>query len=271
MKQTKAPSIDGEREEKGLARFEQIRHLGKGAAGIVNLIVNKKTGEQFALKTMYLQYLSEKERQSAECEVEFLRVITGPTIIKFYESFIENNEIQIIMEYAEGGSLAQLIQKHCITNKKFTEDEIMMYTAQITLSLLALHCKQILHRDIKTQNIFIKEGVLKLGDFGISKALATEDAMAQTKCGTPYFMPPEVCKGCPYDAKADVWAMGVIIYELVTLKKPFDSKTVEGIQDVIINNPVDPLPQGTSGSLQLLVNALLNKDKDKRPSIFDIA
>jgi NIMA (never in mitosis gene a)-related kinase len=53
--------------------------------------------------------------------------------------------------------------------------------------------------------------------------------MAQTKCGTPYFMPPEVCKGCPYDAKADVWAMGVIIYELITLKKPFDSKTVEGI------------------------------------------
>ena len=146
-----------------------------------------------------------------------------------------------------------------------------MYTAQITLSLLALHSKQILHRDIKTQNIFIKEGVLKLGDFGISKALASEDQMAQTKCGTPYFMPPEVCKGCPYDAKADVWALGVIIYELITLRKPFDSKTVEGIQDVIINKPVDPLPEGTSSNLQLLVNALLNKDKDKRPSIFDIA
>ena len=90
MKQNKQPTIAGEVEEKGKARFEQIRHLCKGAAGIVNLIRNKKTGEHFALKTMYLQYLSEKERKSAECEVEFLRVITGPTIIKFYESFIED-------------------------------------------------------------------------------------------------------------------------------------------------------------------------------------
>ena len=96
-------------EEKGLARFEMIRHLGKGAAGMVNLIRNKRTGEQFALKTMNLEYLSPKDKKSAECEVEFLRVITGPTIIKFHEAFKENQDIYIVMEYAEGGSLAQLI------------------------------------------------------------------------------------------------------------------------------------------------------------------
>lgn len=99
---------------------------------------------------MSMQYLSEKEKKSAECEVEFLRVITGPTIIKFFESFIENQDIYIVMEYAEGGSLAQLIQKASISGKKFSDDQILMYTAQITLSLLALHSKQILHRDIKT-------------------------------------------------------------------------------------------------------------------------
>ena len=99
---------------------------------------------------MNLTYLSEKDKKSAQCEVEFLRVITGPTIIKFFESFKENQEIYIVMEYAEGGSLAKLIQKHAMTGKNFTEDEILMYTAQITLSLLALHSKQILHRDIKT-------------------------------------------------------------------------------------------------------------------------
>ena len=107
------------------------------------------------------------------------------------------------------------------------------------------HFKQILHRDVKTLNIFIKEGVLKLGDFGISKALENEEDMAQTKCGTPYFMPPEVCKNFPYDAKADVWAMGVIIYELITLKKPFDCQNIRGLFDKIKNAPLDPLPNGT--------------------------
>ena len=106
-----------------------------------------------------------------------------------------------------------------------------MYTAQITLSLLALHSKQILHRDVKTLNIFIKEDVLKLGDFGISKALENEEDMAQTKCGTPYFMPPEVCKNFPYDAKADVWAMGVIIYELITLCLLYTSPSPRDVEE----------------------------------------
>ena len=110
-----------------------------------------------------------------------------------------------------------------------------MYTAQVTLSLLALHSKSILHRDVKTQNIFIKEGVLKLGDFGITKALNSEVDMAVTTCGTPYYMPPEVCNNFPYEFKADVWSMGVMIYELVTLQKPFESPTMNGLFEKIRN------------------------------------
>ena len=84
-------------------------------------------------------------------------------------------------------------------------------------------------------------------------------------------MPPEVCKNFPYDAKADVWAMGVIIYELITLKKPFDCQNIRGLFDKIKNAPLDPLPPDTNKDLQLLVKAVLNKDKEKRPSIFDVA
>lgn len=92
-----------------------------------------------------------------------------------------------------------------------------------------------------------------------------------TKCGTPYFMPPEVCQDKPYDAKADVWSLGVIVYELITLKKPFEGTDFHELFQAIIHNPLDPLHDDVSSDLQLLVKALLNKDKDRRSSIFDLA
>lgn len=95
----------------------------------MNLIKNRETGEKFALKTMNLAKLSDKDKKMAESEVEFLRVITGPTIIKFYESFIENGNICIVMEYAEGGSLADLIRQHVVKKQKFDTETILMYTA----------------------------------------------------------------------------------------------------------------------------------------------
>lgn len=84
-------------------------------------------------------------------------------------------------------------------------------------------------------------------------------------------MPPEVCQNAPYDAKADVWAMGVIVYELATLKKPFDGDNIQNLFHQIINTPIDILPEGTNSDIQLVVKALLNKDKDKRPTIFAVA
>ena len=140
------------------------------------------------------------------------------------------------------------------------------------MAVMAMHNKNILHRDIKTQNIFItKKGILKLGDFGISRELETMNAKAQTSCGTPYFMPPEVCLGKPYDSKADVWAVGVILYELVTLQKPFESDTINGVLHKIVKCAYDSLPEDTDPNLKMLVVALLNKDYNKRPSIFEVA
>lgn len=137
---------------------------------------------------------------------------------------------------------------------------------------MIMHAKNILHRDVKTQNIFIaKNGVLKLGDFGISRELESRDAKAGTSCGTPLFMPPEVCLGKPYDHKADVWAVGVILYELITLKKPFESETINGVLQQIVKASFEPLPQETSSDLKMLVVALLNKDYLKRPTIFEVA
>lgn len=101
-------------EEKWQVKYDKLHELGRGAAGVVQLIKKKDTKEKFALKTMNLAKLNDKDKKMAESEAEFLRVITGPTIIKFYESFIENQNIYIVMEYAEGGSLADLIRHHAV-------------------------------------------------------------------------------------------------------------------------------------------------------------
>ena len=103
----------------------------------------------------------------------------------------------------------------------------MRYLAEITVAVMFMHNKHILHRDIKCHNIFISaDGILKLGDFGISREIESTNAKLKTAAGTPYFMAPEVLKGIPYDSKADMWSVGVILYELITLKKPFDCDTV---------------------------------------------
>lgn len=134
-----------------------------------------------------------------------------------------------------------------------------------------MHNKHILHRDIKCHNIFIAaDGCLKLGDFGISREIESTNAKLKTAAGTPYYMAPEVLKGIPYDSKADMWSVGVILYELITLKKPFDCDTVTQVLKMICEVEHTPLPHGTDTNLRLLVNALLTKDHNYRPSVFEL-
>ena len=135
-----------------------------------------------------------------------------------------------------------------------------------------MHSKNILHRDLKNQNLFLTaDGTVKIGDFGISKELPTLSGLAKTACGTPYFMPPEVCKGEPYGEKADIWAIGCILYELVFLKKPFDSDTLQGVFDKIINKPLDPFYEEVDSNIKMLIVAMLDKDPSRRPSIWELA
>ena len=176
------------------------------------------------------------------------------------------------MEYCSKGNLDQLIQRRIQSGGNFSKDQILRTLAHIVMAVMAMHNKNILHRDIKTQNIFITEnGICKLGDFGISRKLNNSDAKAMTSCGTPYFMPPEVCLGKPYDGKADVWAIGVVLYELIMLKKPFRGEAVQNVLQQITKSTFEPLKVDVDSDLKMLVVALLNKDYNKRPSIFQVA
>ena len=124
----------------------------------------------------------------------------------------------------------------------FKEEVIWQWFLQLVCALKHIHDRKILHRDIKTANIFLHRPdprgfpVVKLGDFGISKALDQTSALAKSQVGTPYYMSPELCEAKPYSYKSDVWAVGVVLYELATLKQPFCSRTLPSVL------PPVPLP-----------------------------
>ena len=132
------------------------------------------------------------------------------------------------MDYADGGDLYKLIKNQ--KGVHFTEEQILDWFVQISLALKHIHDRKILHRDIKTQNIFLtSRKLIKLGDFGISKVLRGTMECARTAIGTPYYLSPEICENKPYNFKSDVWSLGCVLYELTTLRHAFDSDSIKGI------------------------------------------
>ena len=143
----------------------------------------------------------------------------------------------IIMEFCEHGDLAYHVRKKKAKNEQFSETEIMNWFVQLCLSLEYVHSRKILHRDLKTQNIFLtKDNTVKLGDFGISKVLECTQDHAMTVQGTPYYMSPEVCQNKPYTYQSDIWALGCILYELCTLKHAFHAENLLGLVFKIVQD-----------------------------------
>ena len=129
-----------------------------------------------------------------------------------------------------------------------------------------------LHRDIKSQNIFLTQNrrVLKLGDFGIARVLNSTIELAKTACGTPYYMSPEICDNQPYNAKSDVWSMGCLLYEVASLRCPFDAKDMRGLVIKILRGAYPPLPRGFSAELGDLVNRCLARQPARRPTVNEL-
>lgn len=131
------------------------------------------------------------------------------------------------MEFADEGDLYEKIVLHTKNNTKFTEEETWSIIIQITRGLKALHELKILHRDLKSANVFIfSNGAVKLGDMNVAKMSRN---MCKTQTGTPYYASPEVWKDLPYDKKSDIWSLGCVIYEAIALKPPFKANDMEGL------------------------------------------
>eukprot|EP01062_Namystynia_karyoxenos_P058876 TRINITY_DN50328_c0_g1_i1.p1 TRINITY_DN50328_c0_g1~~TRINITY_DN50328_c0_g1_i1.p1 ORF type:complete len:541 (+),score=193.87 TRINITY_DN50328_c0_g1_i1:88-1623(+) len=255
------------------ARYRRIKVVGKGSFGEAVLVRSRDDGKRYIAKTVDCQGMTEKDRQDVYREIKILANVNHPNIVRYKEHYEEGDMLWILMEYADGGDLGVRIkdQRKKATDAGpvyFEESLIMMWFLQICMAIKHLHDHHIVHRDLKTANIFLTtKNVVKIGDFGISTVLNNTVAVANTVCGTPYYFSPEICQNKPYNSKSDVWALGVVLYELASLRRPFNAKGLKELMRKIVRGEVDPLPPHYNPQLPQLVTKLLNVHQSMRPSV----
>lgn len=263
-----ASTFNGEEEK---LHYIPIRILGKGAFGEATLYRRTEDNSLVVWKEVDLNSLSEKTRRDVMNEISILSMLEHNNIIAYFNHFMDKNTLLIEMEYCNGGNLNdKIIQQR---GKLFSEEIVIWYLYQIASAVAYIHKAGVIHRDIKTLNIFLtKTNLMKLGDYGLAKKLGSEFSMAETCVGTPYYMSPELCQGAKYNYKSDIWAMGCVIFEVLTLKKTFDAtnplnlcvKIVQGNWTMDVDTDVY-----TSGLIQLVYECL-NQDPAKRPTADEI-
>ncbi|XP_063494473.1 serine/threonine-protein kinase Nek1 isoform X32 [Symphalangus syndactylus] len=252
-----------------MEKYVRLQKIGEGSFGKAILVKSTEDGRQYVIKEINISRMSSKEREESRREVAVLANMKHPNIVQYRESFEENGSLYIVMDYCEGGDLFKRInaQKGVL----FQEDQILDWFVQICLALKHVHDRKILHRDIKSQNIFLtKDGTVQLGDFGIARVLNSTVELARTCIGTPYYLSPEICENKPYNNKSDIWALGCVLYELCTLKHAFEAGSMKNLVLKIISGSFPPVSLHYSYDLRSLVSQLFKRNPRDRPSVNSI-
>ncbi|NXL63567.1 NEK5 kinase, partial [Chordeiles acutipennis] len=265
-------------------KYEIIKKIGEGSFGKIFLAKGKMDDGQCVIKEINLTKMPVKEKEASQKEVILLAKMKHANIVTFYASLQEKNKLYIVMEYCDGGDLMKRINmQHGVL---FDEDQILNWFVQISLGLKHIHDKKILHRDAKTQNIFLSNNgkVAKLGDFGIARQLNSTTELAHTCVGTPYYLSPEICENRPYNNKTDIWSLGCVLYELCALKHPviltvllllfplikFEGNSLHQLVLKICRGRFHPVSPNYSYDLRILISQLFKISPRDRPSISSI-
>ena len=253
------------------SKYKIIEQLGEGGFGKAYKVENKKDKNIYVMKKIPINTKNLEELKSIENEALILKEINSEYIVKYIESFIDNAQFNIVMEYCENKDLKSFINFHKDKEQLINEEVIYNIALDICSGIKAIHSKNLIHRDLKPENLFIsKDYKVKIGDFGISKKLINMN-YAQTQKGTFHYMAPEILNGQKYDKRIDIWALGCILYELFTLEFCFDYGNIAGL----INNII----KGNHGKIdtniyniewQNIIDSLLKVDYHERPDINEV-
>src|SRR3990172_3715242 len=223
-------------------RYTITARLGKGAMGVVYRATDSQTGKEVAVKVIAGDLAFDEEMlERFRREGEALRQLRHPNIVEFIDAFQHEEQSVIVMEYVSGGSLNDLIERGPLSIER---------TRQIALelcdALTRAHHLNAIHRDIKPENVLIAEdGTPKLTDFGMARLVRESRQLTGSgaRIGTPYYMSPEAWEGKPLDAQADIWSLGVVLFEMLSGQVPFVGDTLVAVMNKVLTAPLPDLKQ----------------------------
>ena len=247
--------------------FQIVKLIGKGTFGRVYKVKNTIDKRSYALKKIYVLRQKKYDNLGTLTELHILYHNKCPFLLQLIDCHYSYYDLNIITKFCVKGDLGKEIETRFKTLNYFLEDDIWKIFIQICYGIHYLHKNNIIHRDLKTANIFLeKDNNIRIGDFGISKILKQD--LTNTSMGTPLYLSPEVINRENYGLKTDLWALGCILYELAMLKYTFSSynmnslmKKINNCKYVKISNPI------YSSSIQNIVDLLIVKDSLKRIDI----
>jgi len=254
-------------EKSQLSDYDLLKVIGKGSFGKVMLVRKTKgdrQGQVFAMKILNKRTIMERnEVEHTKSEKNILMKLDHPFLVKLHWSFQSPDKLYFIMDYVNGGELFFHLQK----DKKFTEERVRFYCAEIVAGLEHLHQNGVIYRDLKPENLLLtSEGHCVMTDFGLSKeGLFDKNDRTGTFCGTPEYLAPEVLEGKGYTKAVDWWSFGTLMYEMLTGLPPFYCEDVQQMYTKIMTAELE-IPDFISAPANDLLTKLLERDPDCRLS-----
>ncbi|KAK3739484.1 hypothetical protein QZH41_020488 [Actinostola sp. cb2023] len=245
--------------------LENFMKIGEGSTGVVCLARDRRTGRQVAVKKMDLK--KQQRRELLFNEVVIMRDYPHPNIVEMYGSYLVGDELWVVMEFLEGGTLTDIV-----THTRLSEEQIACVCRSVLRALTFLHSQGVIHRDIKSDSILLtSHGNVKLSDFGFCAQVTEDMPRRKSLVGTPYWMAPEVIARKAYGTEADIWSLGIMVLEMIDGEPPYFSEPpLQAMRKLRDGEPPTCRTKQISPRFQSFVRYALIRDPIERATAFEL-